>query len=90
MSRPWSTADFGTAVCRSCGAAVVFGITSAGRRMPIDTLPNPAGNVLIVGKADAVYAPLLQVRRKDDPVRDDDVVYASHFQTCPAAREHRR
>lgn len=90
MTRPWSTADFAAATCRSCGAAIVWALTAAGKRMPIDLLPNPDGNVLIVGKADHVAVPLVQVRRRGDPVRDDDVVYASHFQTCPRAGEHRR
>lgn len=34
--------------CRSCGSPIFFGLTTKGRRMPIDPAPVEDGNVVLV------------------------------------------
>jgi hypothetical protein len=58
--------------------------------MPIDVDATAGGNVLIVGRDVETNAPHLLVRRRDDVVREDDVVYQSHFASCAHADEFRR
>lgn len=64
--------------CRSCGASILWTVTEAGRRMPVDA--EPIGKVTVL------------VRNPDDPAtpisRQRDH-YISHFATCPSAAAHR-
>lgn len=79
-----------TAVCRSCGAPIVWETTVTAKAMPIDPDPDPAGNVdvvwiggervaLVLGPADAVAAQAAGHK-----------LYVSHFGTCPSAGAWRR
>lgn len=67
--------------CRSCGAALLWATTEAGRTMPLDAEPTPTGDFVIYG-ATAVKIPRGGTA---DPPR-----YTSHFVTCPNAAQHRR
>jgi len=82
--------------CRSCHAAVWFGLTAKGKRMPLDPAPVDDGNV-VIERVDAVIGidadvalPRVRVLRKDDVVGRETPRYVSHFATCPAAERHRR
>lgn len=61
--------------CKSCGAPVLWAKSPTGANMPIERADN--GNLALVGN---------EVRF----VKPGEGAYASHFATCPAAREHRR
>jgi hypothetical protein len=70
--------------CRSCGAAILWALTPAGRRVPLDAEPveyeAPAGRYAVLWPADggtpvAVHRPAL---------------YLTHFATCPNAASHRK
>ena len=72
--------------CSSCGAAVRWVRTLAGKSMPLDAEPHPQGNVAldetgevatVLGKGSAEK--FAQLPR-----------YRSHFATCPHAASHRR
>ena len=70
------------AKCKSCGAAITWAKTDAGKRMPLDFNSDPEGTV---------------VRRKDAtcfvaPVGVDALGtrHRSHFETCASASSHRR
>ena len=76
--------------CRSCGAPIEWGVTSKGRRLPLDPAripPDPKANVAVLAKwkdgtlAVEVVAPADAIAK---PTR------LSHFATCPHAKQHRR
>lgn len=69
--------------CRSCRAPVRWCITAAnGKRMPIDPVPVPDGNVWV----DHIEGgtPIVMVALHHDAVpRNVPLTYVSHFVTCP-------
>ena len=71
--------------CLSCHAPVVWGVTSAGKRIPVDPDPVETGNL-------AIRPPGAQVRYlcKDESPEPDEWRGVSHFATCPDARLHRK
>lgn len=86
----------GSARCKSCHAAIWFGLTAKGKRMPLDPAPVEDGNVVIdrdgevlASLADLTLLPRVRVLRKGEAV-DDVPRYVAHFVTCPTAERHRR
>ena len=75
-----------TTQCRSCRAPVIWAVTRAGKRIPLDAAPSATGNLVYVGQqldgTEVVGAP-----RDGDP---PEFRYVSHFATCPDAGEWRR
>ena len=70
--------------CKSCGAAIRWYRTPAGKRMPVDAEPASDGNlVILAGVVQPIQADLF--RGIPSGPR-----YISHFATCPNARKHRR
>jgi hypothetical protein len=69
--------------CRSCEARVVWCETVAGKRMPVDELPSPMGNVTIEPQGSG--PPLAVVHA--GPVAGGRL---SHFASCPNANDHRK
>jgi hypothetical protein len=67
--------------CRSCGAPIIWAITDRGKRLPLDAMPNPAGNVRLTG-GNAI------VLKKDDVY--DGPRYMPHFATCKDADKWRK
>jgi hypothetical protein len=73
-----------TTKCRSCGAPIVWALTSSSKRMPLDADPRADGGFwLISGCAVAVGS----AQTETEPLRPR---YVSHFATCPNARKHRK
>ncbi|MBF0501471.1 MAG: hypothetical protein HQM09_15125 [Candidatus Riflebacteria bacterium] len=66
--------------CKSCGASIRWVKTEAGKSMPIDDKPNPAGNIVIENGVATV--------RTDKPANTR--LYISHFATCVNAAKHRK
>jgi hypothetical protein len=82
-----------SAACRSCGAAVIWTRTAAGKAMPVDAEPVDGGNVLLSrGPADVGIPTATVVGKRVQPsiFGDDSPRYTSHFATCPHADTHRR
>lgn len=78
------------ATCRSCGAAVRWELTPAGKRMPLDPEPSPQGNVAIYGGPAMVAVALTADQLAAHNVAIDGPLYLSHFATCPNADQHRK
>lgn len=89
--------------CRSCHAAIWFGLTAKGKRMPMDPAPSDSGNVVLDRLEQAMdqlaganedgpgkAEPHVRVLRKGEVVDPDVPRYTSHFATCPKADRHRR
>jgi hypothetical protein len=66
--------------CRSCHATIQWRKTVAGKNVPLDPEPHPEGNIYIDEAGVAVYA----------TAGSRQVMYRSHFVTCPDAARHRR
>lgn len=71
--------------CVSCGAALRWGVTGTGKRMPVDAQPSVDGNLVLDRGAIYVLAGerLVAWRAENRPL------YTSHFVTCPHAAVHR-
>lgn len=88
----------GPSRCRSCGESVVWAITDAGKRMPVN--PTPAlpgvGNLVLWfqigldGKPVDGKQYVSSVPREDLFERYTGPAWQSHFATCPHASEHRK
>ena len=79
-----------TRPCSSCGQPVVWGVTKAGRTMPLDPLvlrvvpaSDPLGTVIVVTAA----GDTVRGRRGDGPGSLEGRI--SHFATCPHSDDHR-
>lgn len=68
--------------CRSCGAAIIWAVTGVARRaMPLDAEPTEEGNILLRDGVAVVAT------RADNT--EGELMYLSHFATCPEAKRHR-
>ena len=82
-------------VCKSCRAIVVWSVTLAGKRMPLDHAPSPDGRFFVFVPDDP-REPLQcanvseRSERAEEARYTDRPRYTSHFATCPNAEEHRR
>lgn len=79
--------------CRSCGAGIVWAVTTSGKRMPLDADPTPAGNVqtTVEPPHDVLRAEVLgplEVELLDPDARAG--LRMPHHATCPHADDWRR
>lgn len=76
--------------CRSCHAEVVWAVTSAGKRMPVDPQPTDDGNMILTedDPPQALVVPTGQAALF--AVGTGAHRFTSHFVTCPDADQHRR
>lgn len=72
--------------CLSCRKPVIWGITDAGKRIPVDPDPVADGN-LAIGPENP---PRVRYLQKDDTTRPSEWRGVSHFATCPDAGKHRK
>lgn len=78
-----------TLTCNSCHAPIVWALTVAGKRMPVDAEPVEHGNLHLYEPVTDPDSP--RVIFHDAGCGDfDDPLYTSHFATCPNANQHRR
>lgn len=76
--------------CGSCPAMMVWVKTEKGKPMPIDPEPDPVrGRFRIVGQL-VGEAPVVHYVKNSELEDNTKPLYASHFQTCPQAKEHRK
>lgn len=68
-----------TATCSSCGKNILWTVTEAGNRMPVDAEPTGKATVLVRNPADP-----------ETPISKQRDVYISHFATCPNSAPHRK
>ena len=78
-------------VCKTCRSAVLWIVTAAGRKMPLDPVPfsivlDPeAGEVAVTEAGETVRG------RRADPWDEGAIsVRTSHFATCPQSAQHRK
>ena len=81
------------AICDSCDQRILFVVVlnNAGRkpkRMPLNPVPDPAGNVAV--RAEASGARIGRVLGKGQKAIPPEVLYTPHFATCTRPNTHRR
>jgi hypothetical protein len=77
--------------CRSCNALIIWAETPAGRRMPLDDTPSANGNILLGLRHEREPLALYQTEQQLEPLRArGELLYTSHFASCPFAATHRR
>jgi hypothetical protein len=74
-----------TAICRSCGAPIIWCKTAAGKTMPVDAKACPDGNLIREGAS-------VRYRNREEMASNflADPRYKSHFATCANAAQHRK
>ena len=76
--------------CRSCGALVIWCVTTAGKAMPVDAEPATGGTIRIEQRGGP--KPLARVLTKAELARTGfgaATLRTSHFATCPQADQWR-
>jgi hypothetical protein len=68
--------------CRACGAAIFFGITEKGNRMPIDVEPHEQGTICVEGPGEEPSVRVIQ--------HGSGKAYRSHFETCTDPKRFRK
>ena len=77
-----------TAICRTCGAQIIWAVTAASLRtrrrklIPLDVADDSPGNIVISGETSDAR-PVAEVVAAGKGTR------ISHFVTCPNADQHR-
>lgn len=75
--------------CKSCGAKIIWAVTLAGKRMPVDAQSSERGNVELYDEGDHIRALIV-----NDATLFDDLAarprHLPHFVTCPDADQHRK
>lgn len=76
-----------SAKCKSCGAAIEWTLTTAGKRYPVDAKPDRATGTLLVrgGYCRRLEEPELTAARNAGTL-----LYVPHWATCPDAKSWRR
>jgi len=85
-----------TSICRACSAKIIWAVTPAGKRMPVDAKPSADGKLILSAQVGPqgikINDPPLVIDERtvdqDGPKGGDR--YISHFATCPAADRFRR
>lgn len=75
-----------TRQCRSCGAPIVWAVTEAGKRMPLDAEPHPGrrGQFIFTSPDTVRYG------KSGTPIPEGVETFVSHFSTCPNRKAHRK
>lgn len=68
--------------CRTCRRPILWGVTSAGRRIPIDTLSVANGNIILGDWKDGTVEVAIG--------KPGTGTHQSHFVSCPTSAAHRR
>jgi hypothetical protein len=74
--------------CRSCGAPVIWAVSTLGRKLPVDASPDTDGQWWLT--TDDARATQPNFRRVDLYTPEDTPRYTSHFATCPQADKWRK
>lgn len=70
--------------CRSCHAAIIWGVTANGARAPFDEASDPKGKFKMDDTRDP---PVFEYAKPTDPPGER---FTNHFGTCPSAESWRR
>ncbi len=74
------------AECRSCHAPIVWAMTDAGKRMPLDPMPTTTGTVALLQGSER-RARVLPAAELEAARAEGKTLFTPHWATCPQARE---
>ena len=77
-------------VCSSCGAPIIFAVSSLGNNMPVDAEPAPGGNLRLDFAESPPRAKVVGTSIDLLDPTDDGARRYAHHATCPQASERRR
>ena len=75
--------------CSSCAQPILWTLTEAGKKMPVDLHPSADGTIAIE-RADAVDGPFWESFVVPELERAGKVLRKSHYASCPDAATWRR
>ena len=76
--------------CRGCSAAIRWEVTEAGKRIPIDWTPNPAGNIVILFERGTGYvAKVFKDAAAAEAAYPGEERWYPHHATCPRVKDFR-
>ncbi|MGH3627232.1 MAG: hypothetical protein ACREN2_05725 [Candidatus Dormibacteria bacterium] len=75
--------------CKSCGEPIMWVITEAGAKMPLDVTPSDAGTVLLTAHTPPI-ARVVSPGRRHACQYTGQKFYVTHFSTCRHASLHRK
>jgi hypothetical protein len=75
--------------CRSCQAEIFWALTSDGKRMPVNAMPDPTGGFVLELVSYLPAGEHLEARVFDFH-HNERKRYTSHFATCPDAGSWRK
>lgn len=82
--------EYGPTRCRGCGADIVWALTEAGRRMPVDLEPAAGGELELYTEhfpgGDPVEPGVQRVRPRPPERPPSSPAWSSHAATCTACR----
>lgn len=76
-----------SALCSTCKAEIIWTLTVNWKRNPVDAVPVPTGNMILVEQPDGKV--LARVLSPDELAKHAER-YQSHFASCRQAAEHRK
>jgi len=77
--------------CRSCKAKVIWSETITGKAMPLDYTPTKDGNIILGLRDHKAPLALVQTKQALERLRaKGELLYTSHFVTCPQSRAWRK
>lgn len=86
--------QFGPSRCRDCRAPIVWAMTDAGRRMPVDALAVAGGELELFAEyfpsGDEVEPGVQRVRIRPSDRPPSSPAWRGHWLTCPERRGPRR
>lgn len=77
--------------CRSCRAEIIWTETNTGKSMPVDATPTKDGNIILGMRHQLVPLAMVQTVQQLERLRaKDELLYVSHFVTCPQSKRWRK
>ncbi|MFV2172279.1 hypothetical protein ACFHW2_12155 [Actinomadura sp. LOL_016] len=73
--------------CEACGESVIFAITRAGNRQPLNPAPDPDGNVLAYRDGTGTWRARSLASTREVPAYGHEKTYMPHFATCEGPRQ---
>lgn len=72
--------------CDSCGDPIIWAVTEAGKRMPVDVEPTETGNLILSGQGQILTVTVVSKTGRYPGQK----LNTSHFATCKHAKRHRK
>jgi hypothetical protein len=79
-----------TGRCSSCSKPILWGVTSKGKRIPIDVDPAPNGNIRLKIDGAALRVDVLNFVQRDEAKARGEPLYITHLASCVDGDQFRK